>query len=707
MVETAQADPLLGSMLGKNYRVLELIGVGGMAVVYLVEHQTLLKRFAAKVLRPEHASSAEARARFTQEAHAASQLDHENIVSISDFGVTSDHRPFFVMEHLRGQTLADRLDEGPMSLEEVVAVCVPAARALAHAHAEGIVHRDVKPENIMLVQRSQGRWSVKVLDFGIAKVEENDRMTKTGQAIGSPMYMSPEACRGDDVDMRADVYSFGVVLYLMFAGRVPFSDENILKVLQMQVSSPVPPPTTFAPDLPPAIEAVIMKALEKNVDDRYANMEELLAALESAVPEGADVVLLQAQFGAAATPFPGSLERVRAANASGNFRAQVTGQHNIHVTGQHNVHVTGQHTPQPTHPPAPPRRGRGLVYTLGALVVLAAAGGGGYVYWTGLESSKADAVASKPVAPTEPPAVATNVAAMQPPTTVEPPVEPPVESAAIEPPPEETPDVEDHASEPATVETQTTKNQNPKRHVPPRNVRTAAATTKVVKETKAPSTTPTTTAAITTPSTNTTAPATTGKAGSASPQTTSTSVKAGSAAQPTTTSPTASVKAGSAAPPTASVKAGSAASPTTTTTAISAVPPDASLTPKEPPTQAPTPKAPPKVAVGSLDATPAIATLGLEGSLPSSVVRRSIERVLPSLQACYRTAAKASHSTPPVSLKVRFVIDETGAARRISTSGNFGSLAGCVQESMARVRSQQAPDVGTVSVTVGIKFTPT
>jgi serine/threonine protein kinase len=174
---SAQTNSLVGEMLGKDYRVLEQIGMGGMAVVYLVEHQTLQKRFAAKVLSPEHAESEEARARFAQEAHSASQLDHENIVTISDFGVTADQRPFFVMELLRGRTLDMRLEEGPMSIEEVVAVSVPVARALAHAHAEGVIHRDVKPENVFLVQRSQGRWTVKVVDFGIAKVSVNPKLT--------------------------------------------------------------------------------------------------------------------------------------------------------------------------------------------------------------------------------------------------------------------------------------------------------------------------------------------------------------------------------------------------------------------------------------------------------------------------------------------------------------------------------------------------
>src|ERR1041384_3613089 len=216
-------------MLGKDYRVIQPIGTGGMAVVYLVEHQTLLKRFAAKVLSSDLASSEDARARFTQEAHASPQLDHETIVTISDFGVTVDHRPFFVMELLRGQTLDERLADGPMTIEEVVAVAVPVARALAHAHAEGIVHRDVKPENIFLVQRSQGRWGVKVVDFGIAKLPINPKRTSRNETLGSPLFMAPEMIRGEDdaVDQRADVYSFGVLLYLMLCGRLPFFDENL------------------------------------------------------------------------------------------------------------------------------------------------------------------------------------------------------------------------------------------------------------------------------------------------------------------------------------------------------------------------------------------------------------------------------------------------------------------------------------------------
>src|ERR1044071_6547953 len=296
-----RADPLIGTMLGKDYRVIEPIGFGGMAVVYLVEHQTLRKRFAAKVLSVELAANLEARARFTQEAHAASQLDHENIVGISDFGATSDHRPYFVMELLRGQTLDQRVAQGPMSIEEIVAVAVPVARALSHAHAEGIIHRDVKPENVFLVRRSQGRFGVKVVDFGIAKTPINTRLTKMGETLGSPMFMSPEACRGEDVDHRADLYSFGVLLYLMLCGRVPFEDENLLRVLQMQVSEPLPPPRSINPALSPELAAVLERALAKDPAARYPSIDALLLDLEAAVPPGSDRLLIEAQTGGASS----------------------------------------------------------------------------------------------------------------------------------------------------------------------------------------------------------------------------------------------------------------------------------------------------------------------------------------------------------------------------------------------------------------------
>jgi len=590
---SAHVDPLIGSTLGKDYRVLERIGMGGMALVYLVEHQTLLKRFAAKVLSSEHAANAEARARFTQEAHAASQLDHENIVSISDFGITPDQRPYFVMELLRGQTLADRLDAGPMTLEEAVAVGVPVARALAFAHAEGIIHRDVKPENIFLVQRSQGRWGVKVLDFGIAKVPVNDRMTKTGQVLGSPMFMSPEACRGDDVDQRADIYSLGIVLYLMLVGRVPFSDPSLLKVLHMQMSEPLPRPTSFNPKLPSELEAVLLRALEKDPNDRYPTIEALLVDLEAALPEGSDSLLIQAQFGTSNTPF--------------------------HTSRMQRV-PSNQSLPAQTLPPGPSRRGLGTILVI-ATLVLALGGAGAYAYMRSSEEEPSTRVVAAPVTPP----IAAPSAAVATPKVEAPPVDANVETPEV---------VLETPAEALTVKPNAPNTRRP-------------ASKRVAKQASAA-----TTAA--TPGSASAAPA------------------------PVATSP------------------------------VEPAPPPAP-TPVAPPVPAapkPLPK-PAVVDVGSMDATPSIASLDVNGPLPSSVVRRAVERVLPALRACYRTAANAQRKTLPVSLSLSFEIDENSSATNVATSGaSFGSLATCARTAMVRLQTQQAPDVGTAHVVVSIKFAP-
>jgi|GEM_PF-2261261 len=664
MVGTAVADPLLGSMLGKDYRVLERIGVGGMAVVYLVEHQSLLKHFAAKVLSAEHASSTEARARFTQEAHAASQLDHENIVSISDFGITGCHRPYFVMELLRGMTLADRLDQGPMTLEECVAICVPVARALSHAHAEGIIHRDVKPENVFLVQRTQGRWGVKVLDFGIAKVPVTDRMTKTGQALGSPMFMAPEACRGDDVDQRADVYSFGILLYLMFAGRVPFNDENLLKVLRMQVSAPLPLPSSYNPDIPQPIEMVIVRALAKEPEDRYPTIDALLSDFEAALPDGADILLIQAQFGVSQTPFPGSIERVRNSQrilaatgqhhvVTGPFHA-VTGRHQISTTGRHEgVTTTGSHRPEPrtepARPPAPRRRGAAI---FGAIALLALGGGGAFAWMKyGRETNDRHVAAAAMPDPTQPP------------------VEPVLKPTTTEPTPTEAPTValpEPTPAPPADVEPPTAvppPSPRPKTIAQPKQTGVKrVATAKVV--TKQPARTP------------------------------SSGPPAGSGSSTPTPTPPAAIVV---APP----------EPVETKPPPVTAPPSEQPPVAKPVVPVPPPIAAPKKVLGSLDATPTIARLDIEGSLPSSVVRRGIDRVVPSLRDCYRAAAKARQETPSITLTLSFRIDEGGAARRVSARGGaFGSLADCARDVLGRVQTQQAPDVGTVNVSMSIKFTP-
>ena len=283
---------LVGKYLGSNYRIVEPIGAGAMGMVFLVEHVVLPRRFAAKVLSPELARHPEAIARFEVEAHAISQLEHENVVSVVDYGKTDDGCVFLVMELLRGKTLQARIDQGSISLDEIVSVVSQVCRALAAAHAAGIVHRDMKPENVFLADRPGMRPLVKVLDFGVSKAREHSlrdgRITTQGQLLGSPEYMSPEASRGEEVDARADIYAVGIILYQLLCGDVPFRHENYLKVLQMHATLAPAPPRLLAPALPDAVERLILRALEKDPARRHPSIEDLELELLAAMPEVAE-----------------------------------------------------------------------------------------------------------------------------------------------------------------------------------------------------------------------------------------------------------------------------------------------------------------------------------------------------------------------------------------------------------------------------------
>ncbi|MFT3699794.1 MAG: serine/threonine-protein kinase [Kofleriaceae bacterium] len=298
-----RTDPLVGTVLDKDYFTVQRIGVGGMSVVYLVEHQRLNKQMAAKLLNAELAANPEASRRFETEAKSASSLEHENIVRVSDYGLASDGRPYIIMELLRGRTLDEQLLEQTLSLEESVLVIVSVCRGLAAAHADNIIHRDIKPDNIYLTQRANGTFGVKILDFGIAKAPLlTGRQTKHGQTIGTPHYMAPEACRGEEVDNRADIYSVGVLMYLLFTGQLPHHDDNFLALLQKQVTEVVTPPSQLNPHITPALEQVIMTAIAKDPDDRYLSVEHLLSEFELALPDGANMLLLSAAR--VSTPIP-------------------------------------------------------------------------------------------------------------------------------------------------------------------------------------------------------------------------------------------------------------------------------------------------------------------------------------------------------------------------------------------------------------------
>jgi tetratricopeptide (TPR) repeat protein len=279
-------DPLIGAVVGERYRIVSRIGVGGMGAVYRAEHTMMRRDLAIKVLLSELGGREEFARRFEREAESASRLTHPNIITVTDFGRTPGGSLFLAMEFLAGDALTTLINEGPLPRERALLIIRQILRALDHAHGAGVVHRDLKPDNIMLVERDGQRDVVKILDFGIAKVTEpasgQEALTQAGVIFGTPEYLSPEQALGEPVDARADLYAAGVILYEMLVGRRPFESEEKVKIISMHLSH-VPPrmrdsnPTV---DVPVALEQVVMQALEKHRENRFASAVAFLQALE-------------------------------------------------------------------------------------------------------------------------------------------------------------------------------------------------------------------------------------------------------------------------------------------------------------------------------------------------------------------------------------------------------------------------------------------
>jgi serine/threonine protein kinase len=283
-------DPLVGTVLAERYEIVRRIGEGGMGAVYEARHTVIGKRVAVKVLLEKFLEKPELVARLLQEARLASSIGHEHIVDVTDFGTTVDGRAFVVMEYLEGESLAELvIRDAPLPVERSLRMVRQVAGALGAAHAKGIVHRDVKPENVYLVQRGEADF-IKVVDFGVSKAvhvreegPEWQRLTRTGMVLGTPLYMSPEQARGgEDVDARADIWAVGVMLYECLTGEVPFRAHNYLGVISQVLTEKAVPPSRLRPELgiPVAVEAVVMRALEKDRDRRYQHMADLERDLE-------------------------------------------------------------------------------------------------------------------------------------------------------------------------------------------------------------------------------------------------------------------------------------------------------------------------------------------------------------------------------------------------------------------------------------------
>jgi hypothetical protein len=290
------SDPLIGELVAERYKVLRLIGLGGMGRVYEAEHSAIRKRLALKVLNPEYSRQPDLTERFLREAQAASRIGHPNIIDVSDFGHTASGQLFFVMELLEGTNLADLITrEGALAAERACGIGAQICRALAAAHAVGIIHRDLKAENIFLIAREGTPDFVKVLDFGIAKTSMFEklekprrgarvamakaarRLTRPGEAMGTVEYMAPEQASGMVVDHRADIYSLGVLLFEMVTGKLPFDAEDPTEILNRKATEPPPVPSQLRPDagIPPELDQVIMRALDRQPHERPATMGQL------------------------------------------------------------------------------------------------------------------------------------------------------------------------------------------------------------------------------------------------------------------------------------------------------------------------------------------------------------------------------------------------------------------------------------------------
>jgi serine/threonine-protein kinase len=281
----------VGEILAGKYRVDSVLGYGGMGVVVEATHLELHETRAIKLMLPEALEEKEMVSRFKHEARAVVRLTSEHVARVHDVGTLESGLPYMVMEYLRGSDLRTIIKErGRIPAAEAVQYALQICEALAEAHALGIVHRDLKPANLFLITRVDGTPCIKVLDFGISKMlgSGDDEMTKTQTVLGSPSYMSPEQMRSArTVDARTDIWSLGVILYRLVTGELPFRGDTITELVTKVLQTAPRPPSTVAPDIPPELDEVLLRCMERDLSRRYATMGELSAALLPFAPNDA------------------------------------------------------------------------------------------------------------------------------------------------------------------------------------------------------------------------------------------------------------------------------------------------------------------------------------------------------------------------------------------------------------------------------------
>lgn len=293
-----ETDPLIGGMIGGRYRVRSVIGRGGMGVVYDALHEELGRSVAIKVVSAAHAHDSRVIDRFLREARVVAQIGHPNIVDVHDLGRLEDKRPYLVMERLYGPSFYELLHmQGRMEPTRVAELLDGAAAALEIVHSKGIIHRDIKLENLMLARIEDGSQVVKLLDFGIAAfaspTSDSKRITAQGMITGTPLYIAPEAASGERPDHRADIYSLSVVAYMMLTGFAPFDSENPVMVLLKKLSEPPPPMSSDTMKFSKELEEVIARGLSRNREHRYQSARELVRDIRAAAQVSATNIATQ------------------------------------------------------------------------------------------------------------------------------------------------------------------------------------------------------------------------------------------------------------------------------------------------------------------------------------------------------------------------------------------------------------------------------
>jgi hypothetical protein len=353
----ASASERVGQILAERYRLDALLGIGGMGAVYKGFHLGLRRPVAIKLLHPALARDAHISKRFDREAHSVSRLEHPNCVQVTDFGTTEDGTKYLVMQYLEGHELERLLErEAAMPFARATALILQILHGLAHAHRQGVAHRDLKPENVFVTTDHEGRETLKLVDFGISKITSgpgSDKLTRAGLVFGTPDYMSPEQALGQASDHRADIYAAGILFFRMLTGTLPFTADDPVSLIRMQVTQPLP---ALPASVPAHLSAIVERMTAKSADERIGSAEEVIAALEtSGLPS--PLASAGAEIGPASTVVT---ERTAAPEGAALARQAVP---SIPLT-----------LPTPVETHAVPRvRRRGLVaFAAGWLVVMAA-----------------------------------------------------------------------------------------------------------------------------------------------------------------------------------------------------------------------------------------------------------------------------------------------------------------------------------------------